>query len=131
MESNADPFLALLDWRNTPSESLKQSPAQVFFGCVTRTRLPSTQQQLCTPTSQDIQRHLAKAKEKQAKVYDDRGTKPRPPLKVGDTVRFLPEGEGEWRKGEIQKVRPHRSYEVMQGDGTTCRRTSRHVNRLW
>jgi len=88
MESNADLFLALLDWRNTPSESLKQSPAQILFGRHTRTRLPSTQQQLCTPTSQDIQRHLAKAKEKQAKYYD-RGTMPRPSLKVGDTVCFL------------------------------------------
>ena len=126
LASNADPFLALLDWRNTPSETLNQSPAQILFGRRTRTKLPSAQTLLSTPLTDQTKQLLAKAKEKQAKYYD-RGTKPRPELKVGVTVRFLPEGEGEWRKGEIQKVLPHRSYKILQEDGTTRRRTSRHV----
>jgi len=40
-ESGSDPLFALLDWRNTPSEQLGASPAQLMFGRRTRTRLPS------------------------------------------------------------------------------------------
>jgi hypothetical protein len=32
VDSHQDPFLALLAWRNTPSEQLHQSPAQIMFG---------------------------------------------------------------------------------------------------
>ena len=38
-ESGSDPLFALLDWRNTPSEQLGASPAQLMFGRRTRTRL--------------------------------------------------------------------------------------------
>ncbi len=51
-ETNSDPFLALLEWRNTPSEQLGPSPAQLLVGaepvhgyppltnCLIRLRLP-------------------------------------------------------------------------------------------
>ena len=37
-----DPLLALLEWRNTPSEGMNASPAQLLYGRRTRTRLPVT-----------------------------------------------------------------------------------------
>jgi len=42
IEDREDPFLALLVWRNTPSEQLGPSPAQILLGRHTRTHLPST-----------------------------------------------------------------------------------------
>ena len=39
-------------------------------------------------------------------------------------VRF---DDNHWRKAEVARVLPHRSYEVRFEDGTTRRRTSRHV----
>ena len=40
-ESNCSEFVALLDWRNTPTEGLGSSPAQRFFGRRCKTLLPT------------------------------------------------------------------------------------------
>jgi len=37
-----DPYLALLDWRNTPTEGLNSSPVQRLIGRRTRTLLPTS-----------------------------------------------------------------------------------------
>ena len=42
--AETDYYLALLAWRNTPSEGLESSPAQKMFGCRTRTLIPTTDQ---------------------------------------------------------------------------------------
>ena len=126
-EAGTDPYLALLEWRNTPSESLKLSPAQLLFGRRTRTRLPTANKLLDTPTTPAASSALAAAKDQQA-VYYNRGAKERQPLTVGQTVRVKYDDRStEWRKAEVSKVLPHRSYEVNFDDGTTRRRTSRHV----
>ena len=35
-----DPLLALLEWRNTPTEGMHASPSQLLYGRRTRSRLP-------------------------------------------------------------------------------------------
>jgi len=125
-EAQNDPFLALLEWRNTPSQQLGYSPAQILFGRRTRTRLPSTPQLLATPESPAVKRSLERAKERQAQYYNV-GAKERPPLTKGQTVRVKLANNAEWAKGKIDRVLPYRSYEVRLADGTTRRRTSKHV----
>ena len=124
-ESGSDPLLALLDWRNTPSEQLGPSPAQLMFGRRTRTRLPTADALLSTPSAAAAQGALSKAKERQA-FYYNRGAKERPTLPVGQTVRMRFD-DGDWRKAEVARILPHRSYELRMEDGSTRRRTSRHV----
>ena len=124
-ESGNDPLLALLDWRNTPSEQLGLSPAQLMFGRRTRTKLPTADALLMTPTAAAAQASLTDAKQRQA-LYYNRGAKERPTLPVGQTVRVRFD-EGDWRKAEVARILPHRSYDVRFEDGTTRRRTSRHV----
>jgi hypothetical protein len=98
-ESGTDPFLALLDWRNTQSEQTNQSPVQIMYGRRTRTLLPSAEALLMTPNATSAQTALTKAKQKQA-LYYNRGVKERPTIAVGQTVhaRF---DENEWRKAEV------------------------------
>ena len=117
VESGADPFLALLDWRNTPSEQLGKSPAQLMFARNTRTRLPC-EQKLLGVCDLSVRRKAEAAKEKQAEYYD-RTAKPRKTLTEGQTVRFQDADGTIWRKGEIVKVLPHRSYEVKTEEGST------------
>ena len=62
-EAGNDPLLALLDWRNTPSEQLGPSPAQLMFGRRTRTRLPTTDALLATPSAAAAQAALSGAKQ--------------------------------------------------------------------
>lgn len=126
-QDHADYFLALLAWRNTPAEQLNQlSPVQIMCGRRTRTNLPSTDKLLASahgPTAHDA---LAAAKVRQA-LYYNRGARERPPLAVGDTVRTRWDSKDDWRKAEVVKVLPHRSYYVRFEDGSTRRRTSKHV----
>ena len=49
-EDKKDPLLAILDWRNTPSEGFSTSPAQRLMGRRTRTLLP-TADKLLRPNS--------------------------------------------------------------------------------
>ena len=126
LEDKADPFLALLDWRNTPSEQLQQSPVQILFGRRTRTKLPMAKTLLHTPETCSVKNALFASKNKQAAYYN-RHTKEKPSLKVGQTVRFQPDDSGEWRKGTIKQTLPFRSYDIQLEDGSTRRRTSKHV----
>ena len=68
---------------------------------------------------------MTEAKQRQA-AYFNRTAKERPALSVGQTVRVRYD-DSDWRKAEVARVLPHRSYEVRFGDGTTRRRTSQHV----
>jgi hypothetical protein len=98
-----------------------------MFGRRTRTRLPTANKLLDATTTSGANTARAAAKAKQA-VYFNRGAKEREPLGVGQTVRVKYDDRSpEWRKTEVAKVLPHRSYEVKFDDGTTRRRTSRHV----
>ena len=125
-QDKKDPFLALLDWRNTPSEQLKESPAQIMFGRRTRTKLPISEKLLQTSGAAVVKQHIAEAKKLQAYYYD-RTARQRPSLEPGTTVRFKIDDNSEWQKGEVTKALPHRSYEIQTEDGSTRRRTSKHV----
>ena len=122
--AGTDPFLALLEWRNTPREGYKLSPAQILFGRRTRSKLPTADVLLSTATAQSAQRALSESKQKQA-FYYNRGAKERPVLSPGQTVRV--KFDDDWRKAEIERQLSNRSYNVKLEDGSTRRRTSRHV----
>ena len=128
VEDRRDPFLALLEFRNTPSESLRLSPAQIIFGRQTRSLIPIHSTLLQTDSSQQTRSRLMDSKAKQMSYYNRKArSAPRPPLEIGQTVRFKPSADDEWRKGEIADKLPFRSYRVRLPDGSTLRRTSRHV----
>ena len=81
---------------------------------------------LHTPETCSVKNALFASKNKQAAYYN-RHTKEKPSLKVGQTVRFQPDDSGEWRKGTIKQTLPFRSYDIQLEDGSTRRRTSKHV----
>jgi len=112
--------------RNTPSEQLGKSPAQIALGRRTRTHLPTTDQLLASPYGVAAHDALVEAKNRQASYYN-RGARERPPLAVGDPVRTRWNDREEWRKARVVKVLPYRSYEVQFDDGSVRRRTSKHV----
>ena len=116
-ENGDNEFLALLNWRNTPSEGLMTSPAQRLMGRRYRTLLPCTSESLTPAFDVESDRiQLEERKSRQAKYYN-RNTKRRPDLKIGQTVRMkqTPTSDKYIPAKVLNEVAP-RSYTVQVGE---------------
>lgn len=97
-EADADFYLALLDWRNTPTEGVGSSPMQKLWGQRTRILLPATPSLLESAVLTGTRDKLLKNRGIQTHYYN-RGTPELPPLHTGDAVRMLPNARAEkWVK---------------------------------
>ena len=128
-ESGADPYVALLNHRNTPRDSIVGSPAQRLFNRRTKTQLP-TAPILFKPKIQEpelVQKQLTEYREK-AKMLYDRGSKPLQPLHPGEEVRVRTEKS--WTPAKVVNeggsTQP-RSYNVLLPTGRTWRRNRRDL----
>ena len=123
-----DPYLAILHWRNTPSEGVGLSAVQRLFGRRTETVLPTAGSLLQPKAPERVTEKLNERKLKQA-FYYNRGVKNLPELHNGDTVRMKPsptDTQKKWGKAKlIKKVAP-RSYKVEM-NGCYYRRNRRHL----
>uniref|UniRef100_A0A3B3HY91 Gypsy retrotransposon integrase-like protein 1 n=1 Tax=Oryzias latipes TaxID=8090 RepID=A0A3B3HY91_ORYLA len=125
-----DKYLALLDYRTTPLESVGLSPAQLLMGRRPRNNLP-TARALLKPTSYDsnkVKWLLDKTKHIQKHYHDRRAVSTKPELQPGDEVRMAPHpGNQKWSPAVV--VRPHsapRSY-IVDSEGKLFRRTRQHL----
>ena len=128
-KAGSDPYLALLDFRNTPTQVIGSSPVQLLMSRRTKTLL-STSCELLKPKVEDsVADKIRVSKEKQAYYYNQ-GAKDLPALIKGDVVRVAPSGNWkEWRKAEVTKQRDSRSYEVITETGQVLRRNRRDLRR--
>ena len=125
-EDKRDPYLALLAWRNTPTEGLDSSPVQRLMGRRTRTLLPTSASLLKPKVPVMVKKQLTNKRRKQASLFN-RGSKSLSELKPGDTVRMRPDTTNKtWRKGVCKKKVAPRSYEVVS-EGKLYRRNRRHL----
>ena len=95
-----DPLLALLEWRNTPTEGMHASPSQLLFGRRTRTRLPLAKTLLEPRVITKVPEMIEKRKQKQ-KHYFDQHTQELPKLDDGDAIRMRLPGEKKWSLGQV------------------------------
>ena len=96
-------YLALLEWRNTPSEGLQSPPAQRMFGRRTRTLIPTTSELLKPKIVDDVSGKLFKRKQLQAKYYNI-SAKELLPLNNGEVVCVKPtDKSGRWYKVRVEK----------------------------
>ena len=124
---NKDPYLALLDFRNTPTQGIGYSPAQRIFGRRTKTLLPVAEHLLKPHHADRINEKLHERKERQTQYYN-RGVKELNPLTGGDVVRIRPtENEKAWKKALVEDQVDVRSYNVRTEDGRIFRRNRRHL----
>lgn len=106
-----DPLLALLDWRNTPTEGIGSSPAQRLMGRRTRTLLPTHEKLLMQPGIKDTATKLADRKARQVRQYNMK-SQPLEPLRCGQAIRMRLPRKQEWTLGTCTRVLKNRSYEV-------------------
>ena len=112
-ESGQSEFLALLDWRNTPTEGIGTSPAQRFLGRRCKTRLPMSGAllNLRYPTEGDA-RALNAQKQRQ-QYYYNRQARPLKPITPGETVRMRLPGQTTWSAGTCTGLVGPRNYDVQ------------------
>ncbi|XP_062577795.1 uncharacterized protein K02A2.6-like [Saccostrea cucullata] len=98
-----DPYLALLDLRNTPSQDIGYSAVQRIFGRRTKTLLPVSENMLKPRYADKVKEQLRCRKGRETHYYN-KGAKEMSPLHEGDVVRVRPKGnEKSWKKAENYK----------------------------
>lgn len=112
----SDPWLALLDYRNTPTEGINASPAQRLMSRRTRTLLPTASSllrpEVCTQSKEKLER-----KRQKAKFYYDRHAKQLPELEIGQEVRIQPLRKNQtWKEATCVDKLSDRSYVVKSGN---------------
>lgn len=123
-----DPYLAILDHRNTPTQGLGTSPAQRLLSRRTRTLLP-IRDSLLEPKVTNNRSGLIKNQQRQAKYYNQTA-KDMDPLKPGDVVRVQPFVPNTlWRKARVSTPLGNRSYAVELDTGSILRRNRRHLRK--
>ena len=100
-EDGTDPYIALLESRNTPITGLNYYPAQVFHNRRLKTRLPTTTQLL------------------------DARAKSLPPVKTGDTVRL--KTKNGWKPATVTKLAHTPRSVIVTSNGTLYRRNRRDI----
>ena len=104
-ESGQSEFLALLDWRNMPTEGVGTSPAQRLMGRRCKTLLPVAGTLLQPRYSTEEETRALMGKKKQQQFYYNKHTKPLQPIDQGETVRMsscTSQLQGESRRIGIQ-----------------------------
>lgn len=128
--SGNDPWLAILDHRNTPSQGVNASPAQRLMNRRPKTVLPTKGNLLMPTVVFDVKNNIQKEKNRQTKYYN-RSVKDLPVLSENDNVRIQPlnKTEKSWRKGQIVEKVNDRSYKIKTEHGTNIRRNRRHLRK--
>ena len=120
-EAGQSEYLALLDWRNTPTEGIRTSPAQRFLGRRCKTRLPVAASLLTPqyPTKEDSQAILSQKQRQQH--YYNRHVKELQPIAPGETIRMRLPGQLMWSSGVCTDRLGPRSYRLNVGERTYVR----------
>ncbi|UYV77328.1 K02A2.6-like [Cordylochernes scorpioides] len=127
-EERTDPYLALLNLRNTPHNNLP-SPAQILMSRKLRSKIPSKTSQFVPSmiNNEAIQKQLVDNKVK-IKNYYDRHTRPAYPLSINDRVWF--QKYKRWIPGQItNQAHEPRSFYVKDQEGNEYRRNSIHIRK--
>ena len=122
IDSGSDPFLAILDHRNTPLQGMLSSPVQRLTSQRTNTLLP-TVTALLRPHVVDVQhtiRDIKRDKKQTGCTLQPKRIRQTVP-EEGDTVRLQPfkVGRKDWSKGIVIKRLVERSY-VIDTPKTWC-----------
>ncbi len=120
--SQADPSLALLNYRNTPHSTTGISPACALMGRRLRTKVPVLKTLLMPqqPDHDELRLRDERSKFVYKNNYDRRhGARPLPELTCGQPVLLRREGEERWTKPGIirQSDHDHRTYMVHTPSG--------------
>lgn len=121
LEKAKDPYLAILDYSNTPLEELGLSPAQLFLARRLRTKLPVSATLLKLQNSEFVKESLKTRQAKQKRKFDKHVPKSDlKPLIPGKKVMI--KHNDQWIHGSVaEKHEMPRSYVVKENNSRKYR----------
>ena len=125
-ESKQDPYLLILEYRNSLLPDCNPSQAQLLLSRQTRSIVPVTNN-LLKPQAidpKDVQKNIFRSKSLQKKYYD-RSVKTLPHLRVHDQVRI--QFGKIWKPARVIQQHDARSFSVQTRDGANYRCNRRHL----
>jgi hypothetical protein len=123
--AGSDPYIALMQYRNTPLAVLNLSPAQLLMNRALRTKLPVTSTSLQPKVAGEARERLQLRQNRMKTAYD-RHAKPLPMLGRGDVVRL--QHNGRLQQAVVQSLHDTpRSFVVKTEEGGMLRRNRRHL----
>ncbi|XP_048586615.1 uncharacterized protein K02A2.6-like [Nematostella vectensis] len=126
LKKSDDPYIALLEYRNTPVTGMSYSPAQLLMSRTTRSKLPVNKELLVPSVPTGVREELKACQDKQAKYYFNRGAKPLAPLTPNEGVRVY--DKKKWIPATVkQEAGTPRSYIIQTETGQGLRRNRRHL----
>lgn len=125
--AKTDPYLAILEHQNTPSQGFSASPAQRLTSRRTRTLLP-THDSFLQPVVLHKE-HVVKDNQRKQAYYYNRGAKDLKPLHEGEQVRVQLDKKhrAPWTPAQVIRMPNNRSYTVKLENGTVVRRNRKHL----
>ena len=127
-ENGEDPFLGILDYRNTPVDGFV-SPAQLLMSRQLRSILPCTSQHLkkkVIPTTQFTQQRTEMLKRQ--KLYHDKSARSLKQLTPGDAVYIQKTPDRPWSQAVVlSHAGQPQSYWVHTNKGSMLRRNHKHL----
>ncbi|CAB3978563.1 retrotransposon-like family member retr-1 [Paramuricea clavata] len=82
-----DPYVGLVEYRNTPVTGMTYSPSQLLMSRTTRTKIPISKELLLPAVPINAQQQLEQRQNQQKQNYD-KSTKPLPPLEIGESIHL-------------------------------------------
>ena len=125
-QSGESEYMALLDWRNTPSEGMSTSPAQRLMGRRCKTLLPTAGTLLKPRYDTDADTRALAGRKRRQSFYYNQHARSLTPIDEGATVRMRLPGEKTWTPGTCTEQVNPQSYRVKVG-GTVYRRNRRQL----
>ena len=125
-QSGESEYMALLDWRNTPSECMTTNPAQRLMGRRCKMLLPTAGRLLKPRYDTDADTRALAGRNRRQSFYYNQHARPLTPIDEGATVRMRLPGETTWTPGTCTEQVKSRSYRVKVG-GTVDRRNRQQL----
>ena len=125
LKKTCDPYIGVLEYRNTPVTGMSYSPSQLLMSRITRSKLPVSNSLLHTKLATGVVKELTHCQQRQ-KHYYDMAAKPLSPLKENNSVRIRQNNT--WVPAQVtHPVTTPRSYIVPTPSGKEYRHNRQHL----
>ena len=125
LKKTSDPYIDLLEYRNTPVTGMSYSPSQLLMSRITRYKLPVSNSLLHPKLATGVVKELTHCQQRK-KHYYDMTAKPLPPLKENDSIHICQNNT--WVPAQVtHPVTKPRSYIVPTPSGQEYRHNRRHL----